>query len=110
VFYEGIWDERLEYLAESPKGKTIGMFQSSDIFKVKEGSGDTMCIYGGMPDSLLTSGSVQKVRERTHKVCEVVSKGGGFVMTTEVGEMEGSKPGLVQAWVNTTKEYRVYES
>ena len=110
VFYEGVWDERLEYLAELPKGKTIGMFQSSDIFRVKEVLGDTMCIYGGMPNSLLASGTVQEVRERTHQVCEVVGKGGGFVMTTEVGEMEGSKPELVQAWVDATKEYGVYES
>ena len=108
VFYEGVWDDRLEYLAELPKGKTVGMFQSSDIFKVKEVLGDTMCIYGGMPNSLLSSGSVQEVRERTHKVCEEVGKGGGFLMTTEVGEMEGSKPELVKAWVDATKEFGVY--
>ena len=56
VFYEGCWDQRLEYLAELPKGKTVGWFQSSDIFKVKEVVGDTMCIVGGMPNSLLKAG------------------------------------------------------
>ena len=56
VFYEGCWDQRLEYLAELPKGKTVGMFQASDIFKVKEVIGDTMCIVGGMPNSLLKGG------------------------------------------------------
>ena len=27
-FYEGVWDQRLKYLAELPKGKTVGWFQS----------------------------------------------------------------------------------
>ena len=65
VFYEGIWDKRLKYLAELPKGKTVGWFQSSDIFKVKEVLGDTMCILAGMPVSMLSGGTVEQVRERT---------------------------------------------
>ena len=108
VFYEGAWDERLEYLAELPKGKTIGWFQSSDIFKVKEVLGDTMCILGGMPNSLLSGGSPEEVREHTHKVCEEVGKGGGFIMCTGVGEMEGSKKELVKVWVDAVKEFGTY--
>ena len=62
-----MWDQRLEYLAELPKGKTVGLFQSSDIFKVKEVVGDTMCIIGGMKNSLLQSGTVEQVREYTSR-------------------------------------------
>ena len=108
VFYEGIWDKRLKYLAELPKGKTVGWFQSSDIFKVKEVLGDTMCILGGMPVSMLSGGTVEQVRERTKKVCQIVGKGGGFIMTTGTGEMEGCKPELVKAWVDATKEFGMY--
>jgi hypothetical protein len=36
VFYEGIWDQRLKYLAELPRAKTAGWFQASDIFKVTQ--------------------------------------------------------------------------
>ena len=49
VFYEGCWDKRLEHLAQLPKAKTVGYFQASDIFKVKEVLGDTMCIVGACP-------------------------------------------------------------
>ena len=105
LFYEGVWDQRLEYLAELPKGKTIGLFQSSDIFKVKEVLGDTMCIMGGMPISLLTGGSVEQVREHTHELCERVGKGGGYIMCTGVMELEGCKPELIKAWVDATKEF-----
>lgn len=107
-YYEGVWDQRLDYLAELPKGKTAGMYQRSDLFKVKEVLGDTMCIIGGMPNSLLQSGTVAQVRERTRQVCEVVGKGGGFIMSVEIGEMEGSKPELIRAWIDATHEYGVY--
>jgi uroporphyrinogen-III decarboxylase len=107
-FYEGVWDQRLKYLAELPKGKTVGWFQSSDIFKVKEVVGDTMCIIGGMKNSLLQSGSVEQVREHTKLVCEVVGKDGGFIMSPGVGEMEGSDLKLIRAWADATREFGVY--
>jgi hypothetical protein len=108
IFYEGIWDKRLKYLAELPGGKTVGWFQASDIFKVKEALGDTMCIMGGMPNSLLQAGTIEEVRAYTKKLCKVVGKGGGYIMSVGVGEMSGCKPELVKAWVDATKEYGVY--
>lgn len=108
IFFEGVWDKRLKYLTEFPRGKIIGLFQSSDIFRVKEVLGDTMCIMGGMPVSMLTGGSVQQIREYTHKLCEQIGKGGGYIMTTGTLELEGCNPKLVKAWVDATKEYGVY--
>jgi|WetSurMetagenome_2_1015567.scaffolds.fasta_scaffold50944_3 hypothetical protein len=107
-FYEGVWDQRLKYLAELPKGKTVGWFQSSDIYKVKEVVGETVCIIGGMKNSLLQSGTVEQVRAYTKHVCEVVGRGGGFIMSPGVGEMEGSNLALVRAWVDATREFGVY--
>jgi uroporphyrinogen-III decarboxylase len=108
IVYEGAWDQRLKYLAELPKGKTVGWFHASDIFKVKEILGETMCIVGGMSNPLLKAGTAEQVRALTIKLCQIVGKGGGFVMTTGVGEMEGSRPELVKVWVDTTKEYGTY--
>jgi uroporphyrinogen-III decarboxylase len=108
VFYEGCWDQRLEYLAELPKGKTVGMFQASDIFKAKEVIGDTMCIVGGMPNSLLKGGTPDEIRDHTRRLCEVVGKGGGFMMSTAVGELAGSDPALVKVWAEATREYGTY--
>ncbi len=108
VFYEGIWNQRLEYLAELPRGKTVGWFQASDIFKVKDIVGDTMCIIGGMPNSMLAAGTPEMVRDHTRKVCDYLGRGGGFMMSTGVGEMGGSQPELVRAWVDATREFGVY--
>ncbi len=108
IFWEGTWDQRLHYLAELPKGKTVGMFQQSDIFKVKEVLGDTMCIQGGMPVSMLLKSTPEEVREYTKKLCQVVGKGGGFIMSTDIGELEGCDPDLIQVWCDATKEFGIY--
>ena len=108
VFYEGTWDQRLTYLAELPKGKTGGGSSRPISSRSKEIVGDTMCIIGGMPNSLLQAGSPDKVRNFTIELCKKVGKGGGFIMSTTVGEMEGCKPELVKVWVDTTKEYGVH--
>lgn len=105
VFYEGVWDQRLEYLTRFPAGKTVGLFQSSDIFRVKEIVGDTMCIVGGMPVSLLRSGSREQIREHTHELCERVGRGGGFVMSTSVRELESCDPVRVRTWTDATREF-----
>jgi hypothetical protein len=108
VFFEGVWDQRLHYLAELPKGKILALFQNSNIFKVKEILGEVMCIMGGMPVGLLAGGAPEDIREHTRKVCQIVGKGGAFIMHPEIGELEGCKPDLIQVWVDATKEYGVY--
>ena len=108
VAWEGCWDQRLQYLAELPKGKTVGMFHSTDLVKAKEVIGDVMCIIGGMPNSLLIAGDRSEVREYTHKVCETVGKGGGFIFSTGMGDLQGCKPDLIEAWVEATREFGTY--
>lgn len=105
VFYEGVWNKRLDYLAELPAAKSVGWFQASDIFKVKEVAGKALCIMGGMRNTLLQAGTVAKVREVTREVCQRVGEGGGFIMCTGIGEMEGCRPELVEAWVRATHEF-----
>lgn len=108
MYYEGVWDQRLEYLTELPKGKTAGLFQDSDIYKVKEVVGDTLCIMGGMPIPLLKNGSPEEIREHTKKVCQEVGQDGGFIMTSTVLELEGIKPESLQAWADATREFGEY--
>ena len=48
------------------------------------------------------------LREETHKVCEIAGKGGGFIMSPGVGEMEGSNLDLVRVWADATREFGVY--
>ena len=89
--YEGSWIEQqpdLPDLAELPEGKSMGWFQSRDIFTAKEILGDTVLIVGGVKNYLRQDGTVEQVRDYTQKWCEVVGKRGGYLMSVGIGEME----------------------
>ena len=105
ILWEGCWDQRLEYLAELPKGKIIGGFQDTNLIKAKEVIGDVMCIIGGMPNGMLTGDNATLIREHTHKMCETVGKGGGFIMSTAVGDLEGANPEMIEVWAEATRKY-----
>ena len=106
-FYEGIWDNRLHYLRELPRGKTRGSFEKTNMFKAKEIIGDIMCLTGGFPVSLLQTGTPEKVREHTKKMCEAVGKNGGFIMAAG-SAMDYCNKELVKVWVDSTKEFGRY--
>jgi len=106
-FFEGTYDQRLKYLAELPKGKILGVFDRSDLVKVKEVLKDTMCISGGMPIALLQTGTKEIVKEQAKKMIDVVGKDGGFIMNSST-VLDEAKPDLVKFWVEFTKEYGVY--
>jgi Uroporphyrinogen decarboxylase (URO-D) len=106
-FFEGIHTQRLEYYADLPKGKILGFFDSTDIFKAKEIIGDTMCMSGFMPLSLLQTGTPAQVKEYSKKLIDVVGKDGGFIMGPK-SAMDETNPELVKVWFDFTKEYGVY--
>ena len=107
IFFEGSWDQRLEYLRELPKGKVLGWFDRTDLFRAKEIIGDMMCICGDMPLSLLQTGTPEQVKAYAKKLIDVVGKGGGFIMGSNTS-LDDARPDLVKVWVDFTKEYGVY--
>ncbi|RLC79902.1 MAG: hypothetical protein DRJ03_09645 [Chloroflexi bacterium] len=103
-FFEGGYEHRLQYLKELPPGKVMGLFDRSDLVKVKKVLGDTMCIVGGMPVSLLQSGTPEQVRDETKKIIEAVGQDGGFIMSSNT-VLDEADPELVRVWVEATREY-----
>jgi Uroporphyrinogen decarboxylase (URO-D) len=106
-FFEGDYTSRLAYLAALPKGKVLGLFDRTDIYKAKEALKGTMCISGMMPLSLLQTGTPGQIKEYAKKLIDVVGKGGGFVMGPR-SAMDEADPKLVKVWADFTKEYGVY--
>ncbi len=106
-FWEGVWDNRLEYLLELPKGKVIFFCEKTDIFRAKEILGDHMCIQGGVPPTLLQAGSPQDVEEHCKKLIKVVGKNGGFILGAG-SSIDYAKPANIKAMVDTVKKYGWY--
>lgn len=107
-FFEGDYTSRLEYLTELPKGKVIGQFDTTDPVKAKEIVGDTMCIAGMMPLSLLQMGTPDSIKKYTKTLIDVVGKGGGFIMGPRAS-MDECDPERVKIWVDYTKQYGLYK-
>ena len=107
-FFEGTWTERLEYLLEIPKGKMICRFADTDMAKAKAVLGDSFCIVGNVPVSLLQAGSPQEVEDYCRNLIKVVGKGGGFILRSSSDAIDEAKPANVKAMVDSVKSYGWY--
>ncbi|MCJ7796033.1 MAG: hypothetical protein MUQ56_04600 [Thermoleophilia bacterium] len=106
-FFEGSYDTRLEYLAELPAGKVMARFDRTDLVKAKEVLGGSMCVSGGMPVSLLQTGTREQIEEHTEMLIDTVGKDGGFIMGSS-SVLDEVRPELVRAWVDATVKYGQY--
>lgn len=104
-FFEGNYEQRLDYLAELPAGKIIGWFDRTDLNLLQEKLGEVMCVAAGMPASLLQTGTVESVRRQTKEAIGIFEKR-GFIMAPST-MLDEAKPELLQAWVDATREFGV---
>jgi hypothetical protein len=106
LFCEGIWDTRLEYLLELPKGKVVCAFEQTDMFKAKEVLGGHLCIQGNVPPSILEFGSPQQVDEYCKRLIQVCGRGGGFILSPGSSNDQAT-PENVRAMVDSVKKHGV---
>jgi len=107
LFAEGRYNTRLEAIADLPKGKTIWLFDQSDMARAKATIGKVACIQGNMSLSLLHAGTAEEVAARTRELIDVAGKGGGFILDIGAVADEGNDENLA-VMIKTAKEYGVY--
>ncbi|OGO35979.1 MAG: hypothetical protein A2147_00430 [Chloroflexi bacterium RBG_16_57_8] len=103
--FEGDCTSRLEMIKDIPRGKAVYWFERTDLFKAKEVLGDTVCIEGGVPASLMIGGTPAQVRAHCRKLIDVVGKNGGFILNGDVGIPDEAKTENVRAIAETVAEY-----
>jgi uroporphyrinogen-III decarboxylase len=106
--WEGRCDSRLEIIADMPKGKAVYWFEQTDVIKAKEVLGDSICIRGNVPASLLNLGSPEEVRAYCRNLIENVGKGGGFILDGATGIPDEAKPENVKAMADAVTQYGLY--
>jgi len=104
---ESFYDKRLEIIKDVPKGTVIWWFERSDMARAKEVLGDTCCIAGNVPTSLLGTGTPQEVKEYCRKLIETCGQGGGYILTGASAVEETTADNL-RAMLEAVKEYGVY--
>ena len=108
LFAEGRYQRRLARIAELPRGWTMWQFDQTDMTKAKEILGDTACIAGNVPASLVCTSTPQEVKEYCRKLIEVCGKGGGYILTGGASATEAPAENL-RVIMEAAKEYGVYK-
>jgi uroporphyrinogen-III decarboxylase len=107
LFAEGGYNQRLEVISDLPKGKVVWWFDLTDMAQAKKTIGQTACIAGNVPLSLLCTATPDDVKEYCKKLVDVAATDGGFILSTGAG-MQGAKPENVKAMIEFSKQYAVY--
>jgi hypothetical protein len=106
-FFEGTWDQRLEYLLELPKGKVLCHFAQTNPEKAKAVLGGHLCFMIDVPGFLLKAGTIVEVEDYCRNLIKVCGKAGGFIMTATC--LDEAAPENVKAMINATKSCGRYD-
>ena len=82
-------------------------FEATDLMKAKDILGNRVAIKGGIPISILATGTPDDTRAYCKKIIDYVGKDGGFVMSPS-SNIEDAKEENIRAFFDFTKEYGVY--
>jgi uroporphyrinogen-III decarboxylase len=105
--WEGNCTSRLEIIKDIPVGKACYAFEATDLIKAKAILGDTVCIRGNVPLSILATGTPEQVKATCKTLIDTVGKDGGFIMDASTG-LDDARPENVRAMFDFTREYGVY--
>ena len=109
-FAEGGYNARLDYIASEskiPAGRSMWMFDQTDMKAAKEKLGHAACIGGNVPTSLLAAGTPQEVEEYCRKLFDDAAEGGGFFLSPGA-VVQDAKPENVHALLNSSWKFGVY--
>lgn len=108
LFAEGGYNTRLDIVKDLPRGKTMWMFDQTDMKKAKEALGNTACIMGNVPTSLLNVGTPDDVTAYCKDLIKHAGKDGGFILANGA-VIDRARPENIHAMVQTAKKYGVYK-
>ena len=107
LFAEGKYTRRLEIIKDLPPRSVIWYFDQTDMAQAKKILGDTACIMGNVPASLMVTGKPEDVKEHCRRLIEVCGPGGGYILTGGAGISKGN-PDNMHAMMDAALEYGWY--
>jgi uroporphyrinogen-III decarboxylase len=104
LFVQGSYNQRLDTIASSglPAGKTIWLFDKTDMKMAKEKLGGFACIGGNVPSSLFSTGTPEMMEDYCKKLMESVGEDGGFFLSPGAA-ISQAKPENVRAYFDSVK-------
>jgi len=108
LFAEGSYNQRLDYIGDFPKGWVTWLFDRTDMAAAKKAIGDTCCISGNVPASLVVTGTPEDIREYCRKLIETCAPGGGYVLAGGCSATETKNPDNFRVFMEAAVEYGTY--
>ena len=108
LFMEGSSKRFWEYLKDYPKGVIVMHPEQDDVFELRKELPNA-AILGGMPVSLLGTGTKRQCVDHVKRLCDELGKDGGFMLTQDkmVSFRNDAKPENVKAVCDFVREYRI---
>jgi len=109
-FVEGGYDEaRLELIAGSglPAGRTVWLFDRSDMRAVKKHFTGFACFGGNVPNSLFSAGTVAEMEDYCRRLIDEMAPGGGFFISPGA-TVDEANPDNVRAFMTCTEKHGTY--
>lgn len=107
LFAEGRYEKRLERIKDFPKGWVCWHFDQTDMAKAKQVLGDSNCIVGNVPSSLMVSGTPEAVKDYCRDLMEKCSDGGGYILAGGCSATESNADNF-RAMMQAAREYGRY--
>ncbi|MGI9952354.1 uroporphyrinogen decarboxylase family protein [Moorellaceae bacterium AZ2] len=107
LFAEGGYNSRLEVIRDLPQGKTVWLFDDTDMARAKAVLGDVACIAGNVPISLLAFGSPEEVKDYCRELIKIAGKGGGFILSSGAA-IDDIRPENMHALIEAAKKFGTY--
>ena len=109
LFAEGGYNKRLEVVRDLPERSVIWWFDRTDMARAKKILGDTNCIAGNVPTSLICTGTPEEIKEHCRNLIEVCGKNGGYILTGGA-QVHNTTAENLQALIEAVRLYGVYKS
>ncbi len=101
MFVEGGYNQRLDAIAEAdlPAGRTVWMFDQTDMALAKRALGGRACIAGNVPTVLLAVGEVDDVEQYVTRLLDTCAWDGGFILRNGAA-LDDAKPENLEAMLD----------
>jgi uroporphyrinogen-III decarboxylase len=107
LFAEGRYNDRLEYIKDFPRGWVTWQFDQTDMANAKKIVGNTCCIVGNVPASIVITRSAKEVKECCRKLIEICAPGGSYILSGGAMATEATAENL-RAFMEAAREYGTY--
>jgi uroporphyrinogen-III decarboxylase len=108
-FAEGKYNSRLKLITDTPKTGVVWYFDQTDMAQAKKMLGNTSCIVGNVPASIMMTGTSKQVKDNCRNLIEDCAPGGGYILSGGASIDKGDIANL-HAMMEAAYEYGVYRN